>query len=205
MGTQQTLRAGTEQSAQAQQAVHDLLISNQVSKGFELLGSGNLETRLGGICALEGVMNGSETCHQPVLDALCAFIAAHTICIIVGDHPASDTQATLTVIGRTQRTRGNVNLSSVRIQGADLGRAKLPGAVLFFADLTHTILVEADLTGAYLNGAVMSRARLSAAILNGAYLTGADLTRADLSEAHLRGADLLPFRQNWPVSMRDVA
>jgi hypothetical protein len=42
---------------------HDQIISQQVSKGFELLGqqgSDKLVVRLGGIYALEGVMNTSE-------------------------------------------------------------------------------------------------------------------------------------------------
>jgi uncharacterized iron-regulated membrane protein len=42
-----------------QQASHELLISNQVSKGFEQLGSDKVVVRLGGIYALEGVMNTS--------------------------------------------------------------------------------------------------------------------------------------------------
>ena len=48
------------QFSQQQRASHDLLISNQVSKGFEQLGSNNVVVRLGGIYALEGGMNGSE-------------------------------------------------------------------------------------------------------------------------------------------------
>jgi hypothetical protein len=47
------------QFTQQQQASHDLLISNQVSKGFEQLASDKIPERLGGIYALEGVMNTS--------------------------------------------------------------------------------------------------------------------------------------------------
>jgi hypothetical protein len=53
-----------------QQAARDLLVSNQVSKGFEQLGSEKLVVRLGGIYALEGVMNTSKEYHRPVLEAL---------------------------------------------------------------------------------------------------------------------------------------
>src|SRR6476660_9070144 len=35
--------------------------------------------RLGGIYSLEAVMNGSPQYHQPVLEALCAFVRAGTI------------------------------------------------------------------------------------------------------------------------------
>jgi L-asparagine transporter-like permease len=59
---------------QQQKASHELLISNQVSKGFEQLGSDKPAIRLGGIYALEGVMNTSEEYHKPVLEALSAFV-----------------------------------------------------------------------------------------------------------------------------------
>jgi len=58
----QQQQASQQQFSRQQQAAHDLLISNQVSKGFELLGNkdGQLEQRLGGVYALEGVTNTSE-------------------------------------------------------------------------------------------------------------------------------------------------
>src|SRR5262249_54387334 len=57
-GTQQTIEASRKQAADAYQASHDQLISQQVSKGFELLGRTNTSNdksgdktviRLGGI------------------------------------------------------------------------------------------------------------------------------------------------------------
>src|SRR6202163_380501 len=91
------------QFLQQQQAAHDLLISNQVSKGFEQLASDKIEMRLGGLYALEGVMNTSERPEQyrgPVLEALCAFVREYTIGKTVSEKPAIDIQAALTVIGR---------------------------------------------------------------------------------------------------------
>jgi hypothetical protein len=64
------------QFLQQQKAAHDLLISNQVSKGFEQLASKEPVMRLGGIYALEGVMNTSDQYRVPVLEALCAFVCA---------------------------------------------------------------------------------------------------------------------------------
>ena len=56
--------------------MHDLLISNQVAKGFELLGNKekDITLRLGGIYAFEDVMNTSEENHKPVLEGLNAFV-----------------------------------------------------------------------------------------------------------------------------------
>ena len=66
--------------SQQQQASHDLLISNQVSKGFEQLGNKDaVVVRLGGIYALEGVMNSSDQYHRPVLEALTAFVRDGTL------------------------------------------------------------------------------------------------------------------------------
>jgi hypothetical protein len=73
-GTFQTLQANEQQARRSQQAANDLLISNQVSKGFEQFGSENIRVRLGGIYALGGVMNSSEQYHQPVLETLITFV-----------------------------------------------------------------------------------------------------------------------------------
>jgi hypothetical protein len=70
----------SQQQFEAQQKTsRDLLVSNQVAKGFELLGQTGIEKitlRLGGIYAPEGVMNDktSPQYYRPVLEALCAFI-----------------------------------------------------------------------------------------------------------------------------------
>lgn len=74
----QQQKTAHEQFLKQQQTSQDLLISNQVSKGFEQLGSDKVVVRLGGIYALEGVMNMSEQYHRPVLEALCAFVRGGT-------------------------------------------------------------------------------------------------------------------------------
>jgi hypothetical protein len=88
------------QLSQQQQSSRDLLISNQVAKGFEQLGSVQVVVRLGGIYALEGVMNISEQYQKPVLEALSAFVRDSTRTGTGYDPPATDVQAALTVIGR---------------------------------------------------------------------------------------------------------
>jgi len=94
--------ASRRQFEQQQQVSRDLLVSNQVAKGFELLGNkdNQMQQRLGGIYALEGVMNTSEQYHQPVLEALSAFVRDGTKTVTGDGPPATDIQAALTVIGR---------------------------------------------------------------------------------------------------------
>jgi hypothetical protein len=186
-----------QQAARDQlQASHELLISNQVSKGFEQLGSKEVATRLGGIYALEGVIDTSDQYHQPVLQGLCAFVRESTkpkAEVKTGkspsgppkvEVPATDVQAALTVIGRRKPGAGDVNLVEANIPGANLSGANLSGADLGSADLSS-----ASLTGATLSSARLSGADLRAANLSGAFL-GANLNATDLSGANLSNADL---------------
>jgi uncharacterized protein YjbI with pentapeptide repeats len=165
------------QFSQQQQASHELLISNQVSKGFEQLGSHEVIVQLGGIYALEGVMNASEQYHQPVLEALCAFVRDKTKTEVKGDQPpATEVQAALTVIGRRRSSRLDlVDLSYAKIPSVDLPHANLFHANLYFADLKGAHLINAD---------------LRATDLRGTDLAGADLSDADLSHAELLGTRL---------------
>lgn len=179
------------QFTQQQQALQDLLISNQVAKGFEQLGSNEVATRLGGIYALEGVMNTSSEYHQPVLEALCAFVRDSTtrrpVTFTTGgaggnisNKPAIDVRATLAVIVRRKPgPKDVVDLAGARIAGATvLQAANLSGARLNGADLSFANLRNADLNRSDLSDADLSDADLSGAVLKGADLSGADLTGA---------------------------
>jgi uncharacterized protein YjbI with pentapeptide repeats len=196
------------QFTQQQQASHDLLISNQVSKGFEQLGSDKAVVRLGGIYALEGVMNTSAQYHQAVIEALCAFVRDGTSDEAkIGDHaPSTEIQAALTVIGRRHPVllQGEINLV-----GADIPRANLARANLSFAHLEGVNLKGANLGGANLRFADLREANLSGANLSGAdmrnaALLGADLTKAKLLDAvmtsvKLMGANLTEANLNSAV------
>jgi uncharacterized protein YjbI with pentapeptide repeats len=195
---QQTAQIEQQQAAQRQQqAVHDLLISNQLSKGFEQLASDKVAMRLGGIYALEGVMNTSERPEQyrgPVLEMLCAFVREYTIGKTVFEKPAIDIQAALAVIGR-RKGQELPDLAQVNIRGANLSGANLRGADLDSANLNSAYLSGAYLSGANLLGANLTGANLTSAHLGRVDLTGADLTGAnlglaDLNGAHLSGANL---------------
>ena len=204
---QQTAQSQIKEQQQAaqqqqQQAERDLLISNQVSKGFEQLASDKMAMRLGGIYALEGVINASERPEQyrgPVLEMLCAFVREYTIGKTVSEKPAIDIQAALTVIGRRKGqelpdlAKVNIpgaNLSGANLRGADLNGADLNSAYLSGASLSGANLLGANLTGANLTGGKLSRVDLTGADLSGANLGLADLNGAYLSSANLRGADL---------------
>jgi len=183
------------QFTEQQRSSHDVLISNQVAKGFELLGNKDTEPmqRMGGIYALEGVMNNSEDYHQPVLEALSAFVRRGTETATVEGPPTDDIQAAITVIRRRKsgfKELRPLNLAKAHIPKADLIGADLIGADLSFAFLGSAALNGADLIGANLSGAHLNGADLSGAALDDANLIGADLNGADLSVAFLSRADL---------------
>jgi uncharacterized protein YjbI with pentapeptide repeats len=193
-----------QQLEEQQKASRDLLISNQVSKGFEQLASKDIVMRLGGIYALEGVMNTSEQYHQPVLEALCAFVRDSTGTYTGEGPPATDIQAALTVISR-RATIGTMETNRVDLANAhipqssllradltagNLSHANLNGATLAFSNLTGTNLYDALLKGANLNGANLYTTLLQAADLTGATLSYSNLTGVHLNHTNLTGANL---------------
>jgi hypothetical protein len=120
----------------------------KVAKGFEQLGSDKPVVQLGGIYALEGVMNNSQY-RRPVLEALSAFVRDGTRSYTGDGPPATDIQAALTVIGRR---------TAIRTGTPDLAGAHIPKANLRLADLRG-----ADLRGANLTGATVSQKQLDQA------------------------------------------
>jgi hypothetical protein len=171
-------------------SAHDLLISNQVSKGFEQLASDKMAMRLGGIYALEGVMNTSDQYHRPVLEALCAFVRESTVGS-ARQRPSTEVQAALAVIRRRSQPEYDIGLHPI----LDLSGANIPRVDLRVANLSLADLSDADLSGAGLGAANLSYADLRRANLGGANLfltnlTGAKLGGANLSGALLDAADL---------------
>lgn len=188
----QQLAASLRQFEQQRESAQALLISNQVSKGFEMLGSDKIEVRLGGIYALEGVMNTSEQYHQPVLEALSAFVRNHTKDEKISNNdklPSTDIQSSLMVIGRRVfikiREKEVVDLSDIQIPKANLIHTNLANASLIRANLSKANLAGADLTSANLGSA-----NLSGANLESANLSGANLISTNLSDTNLTGANL---------------
>ena len=73
-------------------------------------------------CVCHRRIRSSPDYRQPVLEALCAFVREHTIGMTVADHPTTDVQAVLTVIGRRPKELKPVDLSGADLSGAYLIR-----------------------------------------------------------------------------------
>ncbi|BDZ44041.1 hypothetical protein GCM10025865_33840 (plasmid) [Paraoerskovia sediminicola] len=177
--------------------------TDRYTKAVEQLGHESIHIRLGGVYALERVMQDSPKDAQTVMDVLCAFVreSANTPAPdgqedgpLPGKAPATDLQAALTVIGRSP-SEISKNLAHAQLSGADLSLADLSRAYMVGTDLTGAYMTGADLTGAILVfakliDASMPSADLTDANLTGANLTDASLVNADLTRANLRGANL---------------
>jgi hypothetical protein len=190
--TELSRQASQKQADRSVKASRDLLISQQVSKGFEQLGSDKLVLRLGGIYALEGAMNASPEYHRPIVESLCAFIRDTTRAPGPEEKEVTtDIQAALTVLGRRATVQQEtLDLSNTVLRNADLTGANLAGANLSAARLSGINLSAANLSGANLAGAKLSGAKLFRTNLAGANLSGATFLAADLSGAVLLGANL---------------
>jgi hypothetical protein len=193
----QQQQTAQRQFREQQQASRDLLISNQVAKGFEQLGSDKAVVRLGGIYALEGVMYNSDQYYGPVLEALCAFVRDGTRTDTGEGPPTTDIQAVLTVIARRpEPPTVNIQIEviesrfpiTVEMGIPDFTKAHIPKANLIDANLNLAYLNGATLTGADLVHADLKSAELKSAALTDANLISADLTGADLTGANLTGA-----------------
>ncbi|WP_199551685.1 pentapeptide repeat-containing protein [Streptomyces sp. N35] len=185
-------------------------ITDRFTKALERLGSDETYVRIGGILALEQIVQDAP--DQAATDA--ARVLGHFIRDRAAEahpkggqrpaslpmKPAADVQAALTALTRSEsRThvdpREVLNLRGVHLAGADLRLAdltdaRLEGATLTGADLGGATLTKAELTGTALTNAVLLAANLTEADLTEANLTAANLMAANLTETNLTGANL---------------
>ena len=137
-------------------------------------GPEHLQARSGAVYALDRLARDSSRDHPTTVEILSAsirttggrptptggkFVRAG---LCPGRSVAPDVQATLTVLGRRDTTRedlDNATLTDTDLLGAHLTCASLDNANLSNADLTQADLTDAKLTGADLTGADLTDAR----------------------------------------------
>ena len=171
------------------------------------LGSKSVDVRLGGVYALQRIMQDSHRDQPAIVAVLCAFVRDRaTLATIKSGHvalspaspisswPPTDIRAALTVVGTRDTAHDGsttvVELSGANLSGANLSGANLSGANLSGANLSGANLSGAHLSGADLTGSNLTRAHLSGADLSSAHLSSAGLIGANLSDAILSGATL---------------
>lgn len=188
---------GLAQSQAATTEQNRLALSGQITDRFNAavtnLGSNTMTIRLGGIYALQRIMNDSSA-DQPAVDqVLSAFIRSQppvTPVTSTNQHTAQfpiDSQAALDVL----LTRNHkYDKQPIDLIGANLGNASLRGADVTNVHLSGADLSHADLQGANLTGVVMVYANLTGANLADAHFNGTFLQGSNLTDAYLPGVTL---------------
>ncbi|WP_437012911.1 pentapeptide repeat-containing protein [Streptomyces sp. enrichment culture] len=180
---------------------HALTREGQVTDRYNAavtnIGDDSLAVRVGGIYALQRIMQDSPRDQPAIINVLSTYIRTHAKQPKPDSNsptqPASDVQAALTALGSRNPTHdgtAHIDLTGANLTGANLTGADLTRAVLSGADLTRADLAHADLKDANVTSVNLTRAYLSFANLVDANLTGADLTSANLSLANLTNANL---------------
>ena len=195
-------------------------VTDRFTKALERLGSGQMYIRIGGILALEQIVQDAPDQADPAKQTLNAFLydraprrqsddpAEKTSQVEavrrplrrrmppppaappLPDRPEVDVQAALTALTRPVSRRRRGRRQSIDLSHLHLTRAKLSHADLTGADLEGADLTEARFAWADLTGARFALADLTGADLFYANLTRAGLVRVDLTKAHLDRANL---------------
>jgi hypothetical protein len=173
-------------------------ITERFTRAIDQLGATNddgskiMESRLGGIYALERIARDSKEDQWTIMEVLTAYVRQHARWspkegTYTTEIPAlsADIQAIITVIRRRTSYYEDMEPDPLDLHEADLREAELGGA-----DLWEANLWEANLSGAELGGADLSVANLMGAHLERANLRGADLSFAlNLTREQLEVAD----------------
>lgn len=165
-------------------------------------GSESLDVRLGGIYALQRIMEDSPRDLPTIVSVLSAYVREHApdpkgAPTGVSLRPPTDIQVAVSVLaGRNPGADAHslVDLQSSDLRGVRLEHPHLVGADLAYADLrfavwSHANLSEARLVHASLMSADLADSRLREVNLSGSTLSGTRLMRSDLRSADLTGAE----------------
>ncbi|MFE6956553.1 pentapeptide repeat-containing protein [Streptomyces sp. NPDC057696] len=183
-------------------------ITDRFNAAIGNLGSQSPDIRMGGIFALQRIMQDSVRDQPAVVSVLSAFARQHagsstaSLKEPLGDRlesptPKPDIEAAIGTLARRKPdldAGAIIDLSKSNLRGLHFAikpAIKLPRVTLSDADLRDAFL---DLRNAFLDMAHLDRAFLREANLQGALLMGATFAHANLSRADLRGVeDTCPF------------
>ncbi|MFJ8255504.1 pentapeptide repeat-containing protein [Streptomyces sp. NPDC094466] len=189
-------RQANEQARDDRALAKEGQITDRYTAAVGNLGEDKMDVRLGGIYALQRIMQDSRRDQPTITNVLATYIRTHTTKPPdKGQEVPADVHAALTVLATRDSTRDGTGFFLLDLRGVKLPSVDLPGAPISSVALHRVDLSEADLSSAFLRNTDLSKARLIRADLSGAVLEGADLheanlQRADLERADLRDADL---------------
>ncbi|MFE2601052.1 pentapeptide repeat-containing protein [Streptomyces sp. NPDC059396] len=194
-----------DQAQQDRALSKEAQITDRYTAAVNNLGDDTTDVRLGGIYALQRIMQDSPRDQPTIANVLAAYIRTHAskqpqtpqgIDAIDGGALEADVHAALTVLTTRDPAHDKGFVPDLRwawLTGAELSRSPSDhtgGPALARANLRGTRLHGADLTNADLRGADLSIADLEGAQLSGASLGKTFLSTANFKNANLSGADL---------------
>ncbi|MCX4462371.1 pentapeptide repeat-containing protein [Streptomyces sp. NBC_01728] len=199
-------RQANEQARDDRALAKEGQITDRYTAAVGNLGEDKMDVRLGGIFALQRIMQDSRRDQPTIANVLATYVRTHaTKPPAKGSDVPADVQAALNILATRDISRDGtftLDLHAVKLHkvgpvyrspgvfGAAFGSANLSGADLSDTSLRNADLTYADLSLAYLTDAYLFHADLTGALLFRADLTGANLTGADLSRAILTHANL---------------
>ncbi|MGW7520927.1 pentapeptide repeat-containing protein [Streptomyces sp. NPDC054796] len=204
-----TVYVTREQSLGETRVMREGQITDRYTSAVDNLGDQGAEVRLGGIYALQRIMNDSPRDQPSVIDVLSAYIRTHARGGKgASDRPASDVQAAFEVLAlrdpeedeRATIDLREAHLANAGVRGANrtkegqggsgpgTSRALLPHANFSGAVLESASLPRAELRGSFFVGTRLKEANLQEADLRSSWLVGAHLDKAQLNDADLHGA-----------------
>ncbi|MGY3676455.1 pentapeptide repeat-containing protein [Streptomyces sp. TE33382] len=186
-------RQANEQARDDRALAKEGQITDRYTAAVGNLGEDKVDVRLGGVYALQRIMQDSRRDHPTIANVLATYIRTHTAKPPAkGQDIPADVHAALTVLATRDTTRDGTflfDLHGTKLPNVTLALGGFEGA-LDNADLSRADLHGTDVSSTDLRGADLSLADLRGADLHGADLRGADLSGADLRDADLHGADL---------------
>ena len=217
-------KAAQEQVATSQRQVETSqysLLNERYQKGAEMLGSGVLSVRLGGIYGLARLAREHpDEYHVELMRLLCAFVRnppsikmesedAKREIEKVGEKKSElrpDIQAAMTAIG--ERNESRIALERQVHFRLDLRTANLSGLILPNSNLSYVLLAGADLSNSLLGGGNLSSVELTRANLKNVHLHLANLRGAWLNEIDLSNAKFwntnLSSAQLWRANLSNA-
>ncbi|MEU4618272.1 pentapeptide repeat-containing protein [Streptomyces umbrinus] len=193
------------QVSQGMRIAQEGQITDRYTKAVENLGDDAVDVRLGGIYALQRIMEDSPRDHSTIANVLGAYLRTHAVKPLKkGDSASADAIAAATVLANRDVSRDFLfvfDLSNTRLPGLEIKPrmhqmskvvfgAQLRGAILSGVDWNGAQLRSADLREVFLEKANMSHVNFVGAQLEGAHLADSNLSHAKFNVAHLKGADL---------------
>ncbi|MEV5689400.1 pentapeptide repeat-containing protein [Streptomyces sp. NPDC052164] len=147
-------------------------ITDRYTAAVGNLGEDKTDVRLGGIYALQRIMQDSRRDQPTIANVLATYLRTHAAKPPAkGQDVPADVHAALTALATRDTTRDRAFL-------LDLYATKLPNI-----DLSITATSATELHGVNLSGADLRGAALSSTDLRGADLDGADLRHTELEDA----------------------